>query len=79
MARGVRLPWLPLQLPERRARRRVVRLTPAGEHQFRSLQAALSRADAAFAQLFDGIGCNLTIGAASVLDALDRRLQEKMA
>lgn len=54
-------------------RRRLVELTPVGEAQFRSLQAALARADAAFSQLFEEIGCNLTLAASKALDALDQR------
>jgi DNA-binding MarR family transcriptional regulator len=56
----------------RDARRKALRLTAKGRRQRALLNRALTRADAAFAALFDEIGCDLAAKAVDAMAALDR-------
>lgn len=53
-------------------RRKVLRLTPKGEDQFKRLQDCLAKADRAFAALFEELECDLPDIAMRAMAALDR-------
>ncbi|PCI64016.1 MAG: hypothetical protein COB37_03445 [Kordiimonadales bacterium] len=53
-------------------RRKVLRLTSAGETQFHSLKTRLAEAELAFAELFEEIACDLPTVAITAIEALSR-------
>ncbi|UTW54005.1 MarR family transcriptional regulator [Kordiimonas sp. SCSIO 12610] len=54
-------------------RRKIIQLTPKGHEQYKALKARLIEAEAAFLELFDELGCDLSKLAVRAIDLLQNR------